>query len=224
MGVKITAVVREPGKHSLITNLRDGGKIPGTFYGKKIDAISIYVDDEELRQALHTDAGTNVMIDLEITAPDGAEAPALKGKQVAMVKEMQRDALTGMIKHVDLVKVIMSEEIHATIPVAITGEAAGVKLGGVLQHSIRELSVKCLPGNLPEQFEIDVTVLEVGDSIHVKDLPVPEGVEILDDLEEILVSVVPPTKEEEVVPAEEAEAEAEPEVIGEKKEEEEETA
>jgi large subunit ribosomal protein L25 len=220
VAVKLKAVVRTPGVHSAVTELRQTGQIPGTFYGKKIDAVSLYVDEEQFRDVMHTDAGSNVMIELDLTNDKGDEAPGLKGKQVAMVKELQRNAITGAILHVDFVKVSMSEDIHAAIPVVINGDAAGVKLGGVLQHSVRELNVKCLPGDLPEQYELTVTDLEIGDSIHVRDLTAIPGVEILDDPDEILVSVVPPAKIEEEAPAEEAEAEAEPEVIGEKKEEE----
>ncbi len=215
MAVKIKAQTRGTGKHSILTDLRNEGKVPGTYYGRKIDPVTIVVDAEELRAAMHTDAGSNVMIDLDI-----ANSP-LKGSQVAMIKDMQKNPITGEILHIDLVKVSMSEEIHATVPLLVVGEAAGVKVGGVMQHSIREISVKCLPGALPEQFEIDVTALEIGDSIHVRDMATAEGVEILDDPDEILVSIVPPAKEEEVEAVEEGEMEvAEPEVIGEKKEEE----
>lgn len=215
MAVKIKAQTRGTGKHSILTDLRNEGKVPGTYYGRKIDPVTIVVDAEELRAAMHTDAGSNVMIDLDI-----ADSP-LKGSQVAMIKDMQKNPITGEILHIDLVKVSMSEEIHATVPLLVVGEAAGVKVGGVMQHSIREISVKCLPGALPEQFEIDVTALEIGDSIHVRDMATAEGVEILDDPDEILVSIVPPAKEEEVEAVEEGEMEvAEPEVIGEKKEEE----
>lgn len=215
MDVKINATVRQTGKQSVLTDLRTEGKVPGTYYGKKIDPVTIFVDDDELREAMHTGAGSNVMVDLII------DDPALKGKQTVMIKDLQKNPITGQLLHVDFVKVSMSEEIHATIPVTVAGEAAGVKVGGVLQHPTRELNVKCLPGNMPEHYEIDVTALEIGDSIHVKDLTAVEGVEILNDPDEILVSIVPPAKEEEVVAAEEAEAPAEPEVIGEKKAEEE---
>jgi large subunit ribosomal protein L25 len=226
--VKLKAIVREKGKHSAITELRDAGLIPGTYYGKKIEAISIYVNNEELREALHTDAGSNVLIELDVQTPDGVKAPTLTGKQVTIIKEMQRNPIRGDILHVDFVKVSMTEEITAAVPVVLSGEAPGVKVGGVLQHSIREVNVKCLPALLPDSLGIDVGTLEIGDSLHVSDLPVTEGVEIVDDLEEILVSVVPPTKVEEVVVEEGEEIEGEeeelePEVIGEKKEEEEKT-
>jgi large subunit ribosomal protein L25 len=213
--VKINATVRQTGKQSILTDLRTEGKVPGTFYGKKIDPVTIFVDEDELREAMNTEAGSNVMVDLVI------DDSALKGKQTAMIKDLQKNPITGVIKHVDFVKVSMSEEIHATIPVTVVGESAGVKLGGVMQHSIRELNVKCLPGNMPEHYEIDVTEMNVGDSVHVKDLAVIEGVEVLNDPEEILVSIVPPAKEEEVEVTEEAEGVTEPEVIGEKKDEEE---
>jgi large subunit ribosomal protein L25 len=223
--VKLKAIVREKGKHSAITELREAGLIPGTYYGKKIDPVSIVVNNEELREALHTDAGTNVLIELVVEAPEGIAAPDLKGKQVTIIKEMQRNPIKGDILHVDFVKVSMTEEITASVPVVLSGEAPGVKVGGVLQHSIREVTVKSLPALLPDSLGIDVGALEIGDSLHVSDLPVTEGVEIMDDLEEILVSVVPPAKVEEVVVEEGEEIEgegeeAEPEVIGEKKEEE----
>lgn len=215
MDVKINATVRQTGKQSVLTDLRTEGKVPGTFYGKKIDPVTIFVDEHELREAMHTGAGSNVMVDLVI------DDPSLKGKQTAMIKDLQKNPITGAFIHVDFVKVSMSEEIHATIPVVMSGEAAGVKVGGVMQHPIRELNVKCLPGNMPEQYEIDVTALEIGDSVHVKDLAAIEGVEVLNDPEEILVSIVPPAKEEEVEAVEEGEGVTEPEVIGEKKAEEE---
>lgn len=215
MDVKINATVRQTGKQSVLTDLRTEGKVPGTYYGKKIDPVTIFVDDHELREAMHTGAGSNVMVDLII------DDPSVKGKQTVMIKDLQKNPITGAILHVDFVKVSMSEEIHATIPVTVIGDSAGVKVGGVLQHPTRELNVKCLPGNMPEHYEIDVTALEIGDSIHVKDLKHIEGVEILNDLDEILVSIVPPAKEEEVVEVEGEEAPAEPEVIGEKKAEEE---
>jgi large subunit ribosomal protein L25 len=226
--VKLKAIVREPGRQSALTELRGGGMIPATYYGKKIDPMSISVNEEELREALHTDAGSNVLIELMVQTPDGVEVPELKGQQVTIIKELQRNPIRGDILHVDFVKVSMTEEITAAVPIILTGEAPGVKLGGVLQHSIREVNVKSLPANLPDSLAIDVGPLEIGDSLHVSDLPVTEGVEIMDDLEEILVSVVPPAKVEEVVTVEgeeiEGEEEAlEPEVIGEKKEEEEKT-
>ncbi len=220
MAVKITAQVRETGKHSVLTGLRDSGRIPGTYYGRKIEPVTLSLDAGELKEALTTGSGSNVMVDLILEAAADSTAVLPKGSQVAMIKDMQKNPITGEILHIDLVKVSMSEEIHATIPLIVIGEAPGVKVGGVMQHSIREISVKCLPAALPEQFEIDVAALEIGDSIHVRDMVTPEGVEILDDADEILVSIVPPAKVEEEVPVEEAEAEAEPEVIGEKKEEE----
>lgn len=228
MEVKLKAIVREKGKHSAITELRESGLIPGTYYGRKIEPVSIYVNDEELRKALHTDAGSNVLIELMVQTPEGIAAPVLEGKQITIIKEMQRNPIRGDILHVDFVKVSMMEEIMATVPVVLSGEAPGVKTGGVLQHSIREVTVKCLPANLPDSLGIDVGAMEIGDSLHVSELPVIDGVEIMDDLEDILVSVVPPTKVEEVVPVEGEEVEGEeeevePEVIGEKKEEEEKT-
>ena len=221
MEVQIKATVRETGKHSTLTELRAGGRVPGTYYGRTIEPVTLSLDVTELQEALATGSGSNVMVDLTLEATEESTALLPKGKQVVMIKDMQKNPITGEILHIDLVKVSMSEDIHATVPLIVVGEALGVKVGGVLQHSIREINVKCLPGALPEQFEIDVNALEIGDSVHVRNLATPEGVEIMDDPDEILVSIVPPAKEEEVEPVEEGEVEEEPEVIGEKKEEEE---
>lgn len=220
MEVKLKAVSRVPGTKGDLNLDRRNGLIPATFYGKKMDPVSVFVDLPDFLSVVHGEAGTNVILDLEIK-----DAPQVKGKQTAIIKDIQRDPIKGTVLHIDFMKISMAEEIQATIPIVVTGEAAGVKLGGVLQHSIREVNIKCLPKNMPDQFEVDVTELEIGDNINVSDLPATEGVEILDDPEEILVSVVPPTKVEVPVVAEEEEIEveeeaAEPEVIGEKKEEE----
>jgi large subunit ribosomal protein L25 len=218
--VKLKAVSRIPGTRGELNVDRTNGKIPATFYGKMVDPVSMFVELPDFLSVIHGDAGTNVILELEIK-----DAPQVKGKQTVIIKDMQRDPIKGDILHIDFMKISMAEEIQATIPVVISGESTGVKLGGVLQHTIREVNIKCLPGNMPDQFELDVTELDIGDNIHVSDLPQMEGVEVLDDQEEILVSVVPPTKVEEPVVAEEEELEeeeaaAEPEVIGEKKEEE----
>ncbi len=220
MEVKLKAVSREPGTKGELNLDRRNDKVPATFYGKKTEPVSIFVDLPDFLSVVHGEAGTNVILELDIQ-----NAPQVKGKQTAIIKDIQRDPIKGTVLHIDFMKISMAEEIQATIPIVLVGESAGVKLGGVLQHSIREVNIKSLPKNLPDQFEVDVTALEIGDNIHVSDLRTFEGVEILDDPEEILVSVVPPTKVEVPVAAEEEEVEAEeeaaePEVIGEKKEEE----
>ncbi len=225
MEVRLKAVVRDIGTKGELNDLRSQGNVPAVYYGRKIEAVSMYVDEKEFRKTMGTDAGSNVIIDLKIVPPkgkDGSKMPKLEGKQTVVVKDMQRDPIKGDIVHIDFLKISMDEEIETTVPVVLVGESAGVVLGGVVQHSIRELNVSCLPKNLPENIEVDVTELEIGDNIHVSDISSIEGVEILDRPREMIVSVVPPTKveEPEVEVEEEEEEMEEPEVIGEEKEEE----
>lgn len=218
MEVKLKANLRNEKGKGGAKRLRTQHQIPAIYYGRKIEAIPLTVDLKDFKAAMDTEAGSNVLINLEIDSELAGEL--LKGKQTAIVKDIQRHPIRGDILHVDFQRVIMTEEIQATIPVVLVGESVGVKAGGVLQHPFREVNVKCLPKNIPEHFEIDVTNLEIGDNIHVSDLPPLEGVEILDDLEEILVSVTPPTKVEVPVAApEEEEVVAAPEVVGEEAEE-----
>lgn len=219
MEVKLKATLRNEKGKGAAKRVRTQNRIPAIYYGRKIDAVPITIDASDFKTAMSTEAGSNVLINLEIEG-ESAEG-LLKGKQTAIVKDIQRHPYRGDILHVDFHRVIMTEEIQAAVPVVLVGESAGVKLGGVLQHQIREVNVKCLPNNIPEHFEIDVTDLEIGGSIHVSNLPPLEGVEILDDPEEILVSVIPPTKVEVPVaaPEEEEEVAPAPELVGEEAEE-----
>jgi large subunit ribosomal protein L25 len=129
-----------------------------------------------------------------------------------IVKAVQRDVTKGGFKHVDFWAVRMNQTIQTSVALHFLGEAPGVKTGGVMMHNIQQVAIEALPANLPESLEVDISGLEVGDSVHISDIAVPEGVTILDPLEEIVASVVPPAKaiEEEVT----EEGAAEPEVIG----------
>lgn len=223
MEVKLKASLRTEKGKGAAKRFRHSEMIPAVYYGRKIETVPLLVNVRDFKSAMATEAGSNVLINLEI---EGELPDFLKGRQTVIVKEIQRHPVRGDILHVDFHKVIMSEEIQAAVPIILVGEAAGVKLGGVLQQPIREVNVKCLPKYIPEHIEVGVSELEIGDNIHLSDLPAVEGVEFLDDPEEILVSVIPPTKVEVPVaaPEEEEEVAVEPELVGEKKEEAEEAA
>jgi len=142
---------------------------------------------------------------------DGAE-------QTALIHEYQVDPVSSRLLHADFKRIAMDVEVEVAVPVEVVGEARGVKIEkGILDQLIRELQVRCLPAVIPDNFEADVTELEIGDSLHVRDLEVPEGVEVLTDGDEMLLSVTPPTAEE-VVEEEEVEdllgEMEEPELIG----------
>jgi large subunit ribosomal protein L25 len=182
--------------------VRASGRVPGILYGHGMDPISLAVDSRDLFHVLHTDAGTNVLIDLQVGSDH----------HLAMPREIQRDHIKGQFLHIDFLVVRRDEKITVDVPVSLIGESHGVKEGGVIEHHLWELKVECFPTDVPESIEADVSKLGIGDALRVEDITPPEGATILTDLSETIVSVVPPpvlAVEEEVAVSEEAEAEAE---------------
>ncbi|MEW6189234.1 MAG: 50S ribosomal protein L25/general stress protein Ctc [Actinomycetota bacterium] len=195
---------RDTGK-SAAKKLRAVGEIPAVLYGEGIESCPLAVDVRDFIHLIRSE-GLNVIVKLKVEGD--------RGDYTAIIKEIQRDALKDFYLHVDFQKIAMNEKISTIVPLTIVGEAPGVKEGGVLQHGLWEVEVEALPKDLPDCIEVDVSALGIGDSVRVSDLPKREGVEILTSLEEVLVSIVPPTaiveevvEEEEV--AEEVPAEAE---------------
>jgi large subunit ribosomal protein L25 len=179
--------------------LRAGGRIPAIFYGKREGAVPIALDPHTLRRLLEkSDAGMNTLINLHIEG-----GGALEGKTV-LIKELQRDPVQGQYLHADFYAVDLEHTIEVSVPIHVTGRAAGVELGGILDHSLRELELECLPRAIPKEIVIDVSALEIGDSLHVRDLELPEGVTLRSDLDLPVLSVVQPSVSEEATPTEEA--------------------
>ncbi len=177
-------------------SLRRGGTVPAILYGRGRDPKPIAVDARALTAALHTHAGLNVLIDLEL-AGDGGSEPA-----TVMVREIQRDIFRHQPIHVDFHVISLTEHLETHVPVVLQGTAKGIAEGGVLEHHLREVLVECLPTQIPEQLELDVTELVVGRSLHASDLTIPEGVTLVTPPEEVIVTVVAPrVVEEEVAPA-----------------------
>ena len=192
---------------------RNAGSVPAIVYGHKEGPVPVLLKVEEVSNVVKH------RIKMVTLSVDG------KVDQV-LVKDVQFDTFGDEVLHLDFERVAMDEMIEVECPVELTGTAKGAAAGGVLEHPTSDLRVQCLPGNIPDAIKISVSALEIGDSIAVKDITAPEGVVILTDPEAILVTIRPPLKVEEVeeAPAEEAEAaEGEPEVIGRKKEEDEES-
>jgi large subunit ribosomal protein L25 len=176
--------------------VRKAGLIPAVVYGRKFKSTPISVNMKEfVKQVLQSEAGQNLLFTLKITE-DG------KGKSVPVIThQVERNPLTDDIIHLDLMHVVMDEVIKTTVPVELVGVPIGVKEdGGVLVHGPREIEVKCLPGDIPDKFVLDVAALKINDSLHVSDIKVSKKVEILIDQSEMLANVSPPTKEEEVAP------------------------
>ena len=176
--------------------------------------MSITIPERDLRAALTTRGGLNAVLDVVVAEGNSGEG----GKtHSSVLKEFQRDVVRGQITHVDLQEVRLDQPIHATVPLTLHGEAAGVKEGGVLSQVTNELNVEALPMEVPEHLEVDVSEMHIGDTLRLSALRVPEGVKLLDDLEEtVLATVTQPTRVEEPEPeveegeeGEEAEAAAE---------------
>jgi large subunit ribosomal protein L25 len=195
--------------------LRKSGLIPGVIYGHGNDAVLFAVEPHALRAALHTGAGTHAVLDVTVEGQ--------KGGHKAIVKELTLDSVKNNVIHVDLQEIRLDETIETTVSIRFEGEPKGVKAGGMLDESTREVTVKGLVTAIPEHLVVDVSELDMNETLQVADLVVPEGIEIMADPEEVLCSVLPPRKvEEEVVEGEEAVegvSAAEPELVGKKEEE-----
>ncbi|MFO1501254.1 MAG: 50S ribosomal protein L25 [Verrucomicrobiota bacterium] len=212
--VSLTAYPRSLMKRSGTKKIRHAGRVPAVIYGRQNAPQNLEITAKEMENLIHQSGSENILVDLSIQADNVA-------KRLALVQEIQHHPLTGKLVHVDLHEVNESEKVSITVPVETVGEAAGVKTsGGVLEHVLFRLKVRALPKDLPEFLEVDVTALEIGNSIHIGDIQPPAGVEILGDKKVVVLSVAAPVTEAQEAAAEAAAAgPAEPEMIKEKKEE-----
>jgi large subunit ribosomal protein L25 len=168
--------------------LRRKGLIPGVLYGRE-EPVSISIAERDLRTALTTRGGLNAVLDVVV---EGGKTHS------SVLKEYQQDKIRGHITHVDLQEVRLDQPIHATVPVTLHGEAAGVKEGGVLTQVTSEVTVEALPMEVPEHLEADISELQIGDTLRLSAVRLPDGVTLLDDPEEIVIaSVTQPRIEEE---------------------------
>ncbi len=202
-----------------LNSLRKEGWIPGVLYGRGKDTIPLVIDGKLVRQALSSEAGENAVVELKIKNGNSNENIT----ENVMFKEIQRDILVkDRLLHVDLIRISLTEKMLVNVPVQFVGEseAPGVKEGGLVQALLREVEVYCLPASIPESLEVDISHLNVGDSVVANELVLPEGVELRTDPEETLAQVLMPRQEEEI--EEEAVEDLTEEVLGEPASEEEE--
>ncbi len=194
------AVARSDAGKGASRRLRAQGRVPAVLYGHGMEPVHLSVDARELYRLLHT-GGANVLIDLHVN----------KDKHLTLAREIQRDNVKGQLVHVDFLAIRRDEKITVDIPVRLVGESRGVKEGGVTEHHLWEIKATCLPADVPESVEADITPLGIGENLHVRDLRAPSGVEFLSSEDEIVVSVVTPQilKAMEELEAAEAEAAAE---------------
>jgi len=196
--------------------LRQNGLMPAICYGPRTEPVPLTLDMREVTKTIHM--GENVLIDLMIQ--DGKKA----GQKVVVVRDLQIDPVTDLYLHADLFEVVMDEEISVEVPIVLVGKPEGVKMGGVLEQITREVTVECLPADIPQSIEVDVSHLDIGDTIHIGDIKLGKA-KVLVDPTTTIATLVPPTVEkvvveeeveEEVPEVEEAEeAAAEGEVKGE---------
>jgi large subunit ribosomal protein L25 len=212
--VPLKAYPRTQTRRGGVKKLRDTGRVPAVIYGRQAKPQNLEISAKEIGDLIHHSASENLLVDLSV------ENDA-RAKRLALVQEIQHHPLDGKLLHVDFHEVAENEKVIVQVPVETVGEAAGVKTGGgVLEHVLFKLKVRCLPKDLPEQIIIDVSHLELGKAIHLGEIKVPTGVELIGDKNIPVVAVALPRAEEEVVPAEGAVAAAgDVEMIKEKKEE-----
>lgn len=182
MSNTITASTRE--KTGSLNTLRRKGKIPAVLYGKGISPQLLTVKEHEAQKEVEL----NSFIDLKLNGQTYR----------VMVRDIQKDPIKSSLLHIDFLKVEMNQPLEAEVPIRMIGEAPGVKAGGILQQNLHSVNVRALPFKIPEVLEVDVSLLEIGDSVTAEDLKLPEEVELLHiDLENAIASVTPPAREEE---------------------------
>jgi large subunit ribosomal protein L25 len=217
MSIKIKAEKRDVTGKNVNRRIRREGRIPAVLYGANMPNVSLTLDKMDVLRILKSETGENTIFKVSFDSDS----------KDTMIKELQRDPVSDEILHADLILIRMDKEVRIAVPVLIEGEAIGVKSeGGFVDLSLREIEVECLPGDIPEHIEIDISKLHLHQSVRVEDLTVPEGVKIVSDSHSVVVLIEAPTKEEIEVPEEEEEEvmaeEEEPEVIKKEKVEEEE--
>jgi large subunit ribosomal protein L25 len=212
--VPLNAFPRTLSRRGGSKKLRDAGRIPAVIYGGQSTPLSLEVDRKAIEDLIHHSATENLLVDLTV------EKDA-KPKRLALVKEVQHYSLTGKLLHIDFQEISESEKVTVMVSVETTGEAVGVKTGGgVLEHVLHKVKIRCLPKDLPEVIVVDVSALEIGKAIHIGEIKAPEGVEILGDKHiSVLAVKAPVTEAQEAAADAAASTTGEVEMIKEKKEE-----
>lgn len=207
--VTLSARLRSESGRNAVKQVRTRGGVPAVIYGSKEQPANLEISQRDIEALLSHAVGENILVELEI------DDNGTKTKRLSLIQEVQRHPLRPEIVHVDFHAVSMTEKISASIVIESFGEADGVKnFGGLLEQSMRAVTISCLPKDLPELIRVDVSAMKIGDTIHVRDLPLPAGVESEDDAELTVFIVAEPLVAEAAPAAGTAEA---PEVLKEKK-------
>jgi large subunit ribosomal protein L25 len=215
--VSLTAFPRELKKRTGVKKVRANGRIPAVIYGRHNQPMNLEITSKDLENVIHLAHSEILLVDLSISGNGTA------GQRLALVRDIQHHPLSGRMLHVDFQEVAKDEKVTASVPIETTGEAEGVKVGGgVLEHVLFKVKVRATPADLPDVITIDVSNLQVGQSVHIGEIQPPAGVEIIGHKEVPVVSVAAPLTEAQETAATEATAAAaptQPEMIKEKKDE-----
>ena len=210
---KVQAKLREGRGKNDARRARRDGMVPITVYGGGAETVAAVAPLAELAAILRTDTGRNTIFTIDVEGVGASEV---------MFHDRQIDPVKGRLIHADLARLVKGQKIEVTVPLHLTGEPFGVReKQGVLEQVIREIEIRCEPREIPDALEVDVTNLDVHDTLHVSDIPVSEAIEILNDAELVIATVGIVKEEVAPVAAAEGEEPAEPEVIGKGKKEEE---
>jgi len=216
--IKVVKRDKDELKKNASRRLRAEGFIPATIYGQAAEPVSIKIDKKDFKELLKNRSISNLIFDMHFK-DDGKEK-----KETTLIKEFQKDPISTDFLHIDFIRIQMKKEVETSVHISLLNEeeAIGVKEGGgVIQHGLRELRIACLPADIPEKITYDVKELEMGQSIKVSDITASEAIRILNNPEEVIVSIIHPTHLVVEQPVEEVEAEGEePEVIAKEKAEE----
>jgi large subunit ribosomal protein L25 len=213
MTMTVKAEARESVGKNAARRIRSEGRVPAILYGPKTKNIPLVLSKQDIFSILKSERGENTIFKVAFDSK----------KKNVMIKDYQLDVISDELLHVDLIEIAMSEVIEVTVQIVLTGEAVGVKSeGGFVDFQNREVEIKCLPKNIPDQIKVDISDLHLNQSIKIEDLEPPENVEFITDPKTVIAHVMLP--EEEEIEEEEIEEELiaegeEPEVIGEEKEE-----
>ncbi len=189
--ITLTAQAREKAGKGVARTLRRNDRVPAVLYGHG-KSLPISMNNKEVTRVLNTEGGEHALITLKI---DGAKDQA---DRMALIKDYQVDPVKGSLIHVDLMEVAMNEKVKIPVAVHITGSAIGVKEGGILQSGLRTLDIECLPNQIPDSINVDISSLNINESVHVRDIAVAEGIRILTDGDATVATIQPPISAEKL--------------------------
>lgn len=185
----IEAKIRKEAGKGFARSLRRDGRIPAVLYGKE-NSLSLSLQLSLIQKLFHRHAGAHAVFQIELD-----EAPG-KSTRLALVRDIQRDPLNGRILHLDFLEISPKDLVKNRVPIEVVGDIPlGVKMGGTLDHNVRELTVECLPASMPDHIKVDASSMNMNDVFHVRDLPVISGIRILDNPDTVLLHLVPPRTE-----------------------------